>query len=159
MDRDWETQKERDINNTIAQALKVFLNASYGVIGAETFSLYFLPTAEAVTAVGRDIISKTIETAKSVSLPVLYGDTDSVFVHKPTPDQINNLIDFCKDHYSIDLEIDKEYKYLVLSDRKKNYFGVKKDGSLDIKGLSGKKSNTPPPIVTGKQIFILFIDL
>jgi DNA polymerase, archaea type len=59
-----QTQKERDINNTIAQALKVFLNASYGVIGAETFSLYFLPTAEAVTAVGRDIISKTIETAK-----------------------------------------------------------------------------------------------
>ena len=139
-----QTQKERDINNTIAQALKVFLNASYGVIGAETFSLYFLPTAEAVTAVGRDIISKTIETAKTISLPVLYGDTDSVFVHKPTQNQIDYLIDFCKNHYSIDLEIDKEYKYLVLSDRKKNYFGVKKDGSLDIKGLSGKKSNTPP---------------
>ena len=139
-----QTQKERDINNTIAQALKVFLNASYGVIGAETFSLYFLPTAEAVTAVGRDIISKTIEIAKNKSLPVLYGDTDSVFVHKPTKDQIDYLINFCKEKYSIDLEIDKEYKYLVLSDRKKNYFGVKKDGSLDIKGLSGKKSNTPP---------------
>ena len=139
-----QTQKERDINNTIAQALKVFLNASYGVIGAETFSLYFLPTAEAVTAVGRDIISKTIEIAKNKSLPVLYGDTDSVFVHKPTKEQIDYLINFCKEKYSIDLEIDKEYKYLVLSDRKKNYFGVKKDGSLDIKGLSGKKSNTPP---------------
>ncbi len=139
-----KTKKDRDINNTIAQALKVFLNASYGVIGAETFSLYFLPSAEAVTAVGRNIISKTIETAKSKSLPVLYGDTDSVFVHNPTKEQVDYLIDFCKKHYSIDLEIDKEYKYLVLSDRKKNYFGVKKDGNLDIKGLSGKKSNTPP---------------
>ena len=139
-----KTEKDRDINNTIAQALKVFLNASYGVIGAETFSLYFLPSAEAVTAVGRNIISKTIETAKSKSLPVLYGDTDSVFVHNPTKEQVDYLIDFCKKHYSIDLEIDKEYKYLVLSDRKKNYFGVKKDGNLDIKGLSGKKSNTPP---------------
>ena len=139
-----KTEKDRDINTTIAQALKVFLNASYGVIGAETFSLYFLPSAEAVTAVGRNIISKTIETAKSKSLPVLYGDTDSVFVHNPTKEQVDYLIDFCKKHYSIDLEIDKEYKYLVLSDRKKNYFGVKKDGNLDIKGLSGKKSNTPP---------------
>ena len=139
-----KTNKERDINNTIAQALKVFLNASYGVIGAETFSLYFLASAEAVTAIGRNIISKTIETAKSKSLPVLYGDTDSVFVHNPTKEQVDYLIDFCKKHYSIDLEIDKEYKYLVLSDRKKNYFGVKKDGNLDIKGLSGKKSNTPP---------------
>jgi len=139
-----KTEKDRDINNTIAQALKVFLNASYGVIGAETFSLYFLASAEAVTAVGRNIISKTIETAKSKSLPVLYGDIDSVFVHDPTQEQVDYLINFCKKHYSIDLEVDKEYKYLVLSDRKKNYFGVKKDGKLDIKGLSGKKSNTPP---------------
>ena len=139
-----KTEKDRDINNTIAQALKVFLNASYGVIGAETFSLYFLASAEAVTAIGRNIISKTIETAKSKSLPVLYGDTDSVFVHNPTQEQVDYLINFCKKHYSIDLEVDKEYKYLVLSDRKKNYFGVKKDGKLDIKGLSGKKSNTPP---------------
>jgi len=139
-----KTEKDRDINNTIAQALKVFLNASYGVIGAETFSLYFLASAEAVTAVGRNIISKTIETAKSKSLPVLYGDTDSVFVHDPTQEQVDYLINFCKKNYSIDLEVDKEYKYLVLSDRKKNYFGVKKDGKLDIKGLSGKKSNTPP---------------
>lgn len=139
-----ETEEIRDINNTIGQALKVFLNASYGVIGAETFSLYFLPTAEAVTAVGRDIISKTIETAKSINLPVLYGDTDSVFVHKPTVEQTSKLVNFCRKHYAIDLEVDKEYKYLVLSGRKKNYFGVKKDNTLDIKGLSGKKSNTPP---------------
>ena len=139
-----KTEKDRDINNTIAQALKVFLNASYGVIGAETFSLYFLASAEAVTAIGRNIISKPIEPAKSKSLPVLYGDTDSVLVHNPTQEQIDYLINFSKKHYSIDLEVDKEYKYLVLSDRKKNYFGVKKDGKLDIKGLSGKKSNTPP---------------
>ncbi len=46
-----ETQKIRDINDCITQALKVYLNASYGVIGAEIFPLYFLPTAEAVTAI------------------------------------------------------------------------------------------------------------
>lgn len=138
------SQEERDINDTIAQALKVFLNASYGVIGAETFSLYFLPTAEAVTAIGRNIISKVVETSKTIDLNVLYGDTDSVFVHKPTPEQIKYLIDLCHNDYAIDLEIDKEYKYLLLSDRKKNYFGMKKDGKMDIKGLTGKKSNTPP---------------
>ena len=86
-----KTKRDRDINTTIAQALKVFLNASYGVIGAETFSLYFLPTAEAVTAIGRNIIMETIKVANSESLPVLYGDTDSVFVHKPTQKQIDTL--------------------------------------------------------------------
>ena len=145
-----KTQEERDINHVIAQALKVYLNASYGVIGSDVFPLYFLPTAEAVTAVGRDIISKTIKTAESKSLPVLYGDTDSIFVYQPTKEQIDYLIDFCRQEYSIDLEVDKEYKYLVLSDRKKNYFGVKKDNTLDIKGLAGKKSNTPPYL---KELF------
>ena len=139
-----ETQEIRDINDCIAQALKVYLNASYGVMGANTFGLYFLPSAESITAVGRDIISKTIEAAESKSLPVLYGDTDSIFVYQPTKEQIDYLIEFCSKHYSIDLEVDKEYKYLVLSDRKKNYFGMKTDNTLDIKGLSGKKSNTPP---------------
>lgn len=150
-----ETQQIKDINDTIAQALKVFLNASYGVIGFDKFPLYFLPTAEAVTAVGRDIISQTIKAAKSKSLPVLYGDTDSIFVHKPTQEQIDYLIEFCREHYKIDLEVDKEYRYLVLSERKKNYFGVKKDGSLDIKGLSGKKSNTPPYL---RELFHRILD-
>lgn len=138
-----KTQQERDINDLIAQALKVYLNASYGVMGADTFDLYFLPSAESITAVGRDIILKIIEIAKENGVVVLYGDTDSVFTYKPTKEQIDLLIEYCSKNYSIDLEVDKEYKYLVLSDRKKNYFGIKKDNSLDIKGLTGKKSNTP----------------
>lgn len=139
-----KTQKEKDIYDTIAQALKVFLNASYGVIGFEDFPLYYLPVAESITAVGRDIIEHTRDHSKELEMHPIYGDTDSVFFKKPTPDQIELLIKYTKDNYAIDLEVDKEYIYIVLSDRKKNYFGVKTNGDLDIKGLSGKKSNTPP---------------
>jgi len=138
-----KTQQEKDINDMIAQALKVYLNASYGVIGFEGFPLYFLPTAEVVTAIGRDIILQMVKTVESKDLKVLYGDTDSIMIHKPSAENIEYLIDFSNKHYAIDLEVDKVYRYLVLSDRKKNYFGVKKDGKLDIKGLVGKKSNTP----------------
>jgi DNA polymerase I len=42
------------------------------------------------------------------------------------------------------LEVDKEYRYVVFSDLKKNYLGVKPDGTVDVKGLTGKKSHTPP---------------
>lgn len=143
-----KTEEERNINDMIAQALKVYLNASYGVIGFENFPLYFLPTAEVVTAIGRDIILQMVKTVKSKDLSVLYGDTDSIMIHKPSPEDVEYLIDFSRKHYAIDLEVDKEYRYLVLSDRKKNYFGVKKDGKLDIKGLVGKKSNTPPYLKT-----------
>jgi DNA polymerase I len=135
-----ETQDQYD---AITQALKVFLNASYGVMGAEIFPLYFLPSAEAVTAIGRNIISGTVKNCETEGIKVLYGDTDSMFVKKPTKEQIDVVIKKAKEQYSVDLEIDKEYKYVVLSDRKKNYFGIFTDGTVDVKGLTGKKSHTP----------------
>ena len=44
------------------------------------------------------------------------------------------------------MEIDKRYRYVVFSDLKKNYLGVLEDGTVDVKGLTGKKSHTPPMI-------------
>ncbi|MDE1840119.1 MAG: DNA mismatch repair protein MutH, partial [Thaumarchaeota archaeon] len=129
---------------TISEALKVFLNASYGVIGFSSFPLYFLPTAEAVTAYGREIISQTVKTAREMGLNIIAGDTDSLFAKTPTAEQIKEIISLTNKKYHIDLEQDKEYRYVVFSNRKKNYFGIKTDGTADIKGLSGKKSNTPP---------------
>jgi DNA polymerase I len=41
------TDEERQLFTVSSQALKVILNASYGVMGAEIFPLYFLPAAEA----------------------------------------------------------------------------------------------------------------
>lgn len=137
-------EKDKNRYEVISEALKIFLNASYGVIGAEIFSLYYLPTAEAVTAYGREIIMDTVNKAKNIGVEVLYGDTDSIFTHKPTTEQITTLIDYARNKFNIDLEKDKEYRYIILSNLKKNYFGIKKDGSADIKGLTGKKSNTPP---------------
>lgn len=127
----------------ITGAMKVFLNASYGVMGADKFPLYFLPAAEATTAYGRHIINGTIEDAKSLDIDVLYGDTDSVFLRNIDEEQVNQMIKSSKDRDGVDLEVDKVYRYIALSGRKKNYFGVLDDGSVDIKGLMGKKSNTP----------------
>ncbi len=69
------TSKERQRYTVIAQALKVILNASYGVMGAEIFPLYFLPAAEATTAVGRHTIEETIKICKEKGIDVLYGDS------------------------------------------------------------------------------------
>ena len=145
--------EERAQYTVIAQALKVILNASYGVMGADIFPLYFLPAAEATTAIGRHTIQETAKMCKEHNITVLYGDTDSLFLKDPTTEQIRRVIDTAKRIHSVDLEVDKEYRYCVLSNRKKNYFGVTKSGNVDIKGLTGKKSHTP--------IFIkeLFIDI
>lgn len=137
------TDDQKQQYTVVSQALKVILNASYGVMGAEIFPLYFLPVAEATTAIGRHTILETIKKCEAAGIEVLYGDTDSLFLKKPTPEQIKTVIEQAKKDHGVDLEIDKTYRYCVLSNRKKNYLGVTKSGKVDVKGLTGKKSHTP----------------
>ena len=154
--KDTLTVEEKQLFTVVSQALKVILNASYGVMGAEIFPLYFLPAAEATTATGRHIILDTINKCKESGIDVLYGDTDSLFVKKPTPKQIEDIIVKAKMDHNVELEIEKEYRYVVLSGRKKNYLGVTKNGKVDVKGLTGKKSHTPPFI---KTLFYELLDI
>lgn len=125
------------------QSIKVIMNASYGVFGSEKFMFYCPPLAEEVTAIARHIISKTIEQAQSLGMKVLYGDTDSIFVKKPPKEKLEELINWTQEKFGIEFEVDKIYKYVCLSGRKKNYLGVTEDGDVDVKGLTGKKKHTP----------------
>ncbi len=129
--------------SVVEKALKVFVNASYGVTGAQHFELFCMPAAESVTAYGRDAIVRTKAKAESMGIRVLYGDTDSVFLDNPSKEQQEELVSWSSSDLGIDLEVEKTYKYVALSDRKKNYIGVYKDGKVEVKGLSGKKRNTP----------------
>ena len=150
------TEEQRQQYTVVSQALKVILNASYGVMGAEIFPLYFLPAAEATTAIGRHTILETIKKCEAAGIEVLYGDTDSLFIKNPTDAQIQQVIEDAKKDHGVDLEIDKTYRYCVLSNRKKNYLGVTKEGKVDVKGLTGKKSHTPPFI---KKLFFELLDI
>ena len=150
------SEEERQLYLVVTQALKVILNASYGVMGAEIFPLYYLPAAESTTGIGRHIILDTIEKCKESGINVLYGDTDSIFVKNLSKEQITMLINRAKNDHSVELEVDKEFRYVVLSNRKKNYLGVTKDGKADVKGLTGKKSHTPKFI---KTLFYELLDI
>ncbi len=150
------SEEQRQQYTVVSQALKVILNASYGVMGAEIFPLYFLPAAEATTAIGRYTILETIKRCEESGIEVLYGDTDSLFIKNPTQEQIQTVIEWAKKEHKIELEVDKEYRYVVLSGRKKNYLGVTKEGKVDVKGLTGKKSHTPPFI---KTLFCEILDV
>lgn len=138
------THEERQLYGVISQAIKVILNATYGVMGAEIFPLYCLPVADATAAIGRATIARTIEKCKQIGIEVIYGDTDSLFLKNPSNKRIDEIADWARNILGVDLEIDKQYRYVVFSDLKKNYLGVLADGTVDVKGLTGKKSHTPP---------------
>jgi DNA polymerase I len=151
----WYKNKAKDKNlpqdlrswyNVIPSALKVILNASYGVFGSPAFSLYCPPVAEATAAYGRHVITKTIEKARSLGVDVLYGDTDSLFLLNPSPEQIETMSEWSKTSMGMELEVEKYYRYAVFSSRKKNYLGILKGGGVDVKGMTGKKRHIPPYI-------------
>jgi DNA polymerase I len=129
--------------NITQGALKVILNASYGVFGAETFDLYCPPVAEATAAIGRHSITQILNKAEQLSIQVLYGDTDSLFLKNPSKQQTEELAQWTEHELKMSLDVDKVYRYAVFSSRKKNYLGVFEDGTVDVKGLTGKKKHIP----------------
>jgi len=129
--------------NITQGALKVILNASYGVFGAESFDLYCPPVAEATAAIGRHSITKILNKAEQLGIQVLYGDTDSLFLKNPSKQQTDELTHWTEHELKMGLDVDKVYRYAVFSSRKKNYLGVLEDGTVDVKGLTGKKRHVP----------------
>ena len=137
------SKEDKELYKVVSQGLKVILNASYGVLGFESFPLYCLPAAEAVASLGRYSITKTIDKCNELGIGVVYSDTDSLFLEAPSQDQINLVSKWTQQELGIELDVDKVYRYVAMSERKKNYFGVLSDGTVDLKGLTGKKSQTP----------------
>ncbi|OLS27826.1 MAG: DNA polymerase 1 [Candidatus Heimdallarchaeota archaeon LC_2] len=137
-------EKERRINQVIQSSLKVLINAGYGVFGSTTFDFYCPPVAESTTAYARDAIRKTQDYSENtLGVPVLYGDTDSVFLYQITDEQTERLIAWGIEHIGVELGTDYIFRYVIFSDRKKNYVGVTTNNKTIVKGLMGKKKNTP----------------
>lgn len=146
----WYKQKAKEKENPLKkwysvseQSIKVICNAAYGVFGNEEFVLYCPPMPEYVTGIGRWIITQTIQHGQELGLNVIYGDTDSIFIKDPSQEVLEELLKWAKEKFDIDFELDKSYRYICLSNRKKNYLGVLEDGTVDVKGLTGKKKHTP----------------
>ncbi len=157
----WYKKKSKDKNLTpaekswykvIEQTIKVFMNASYGVFASKQqgkegstggFAFHCPSASEEIAGIGRSIIQATAKKALELGIEVIYGDTDSLMLKENDLTKIKALQDWAFSTYKIDLELDKEYRVACFSGRKKNYLGIKTDGELDIKGLTGKKSHTP----------------
>lgn len=64
-----------------SQAIKILMNSFYGVLGSGGCPLYDTRLASSITLRGHDIMQRTAEWIESKGYSVIYGDTDSTFVH------------------------------------------------------------------------------
>ncbi|QYG02932.1 MULTISPECIES: DNA polymerase II [Massilia] len=71
---------KREHNAPLSQALKIIMNAFYGVLGTTGCRFFDPRLASSITMRGHDIMHRTRELIEEQGYQVIYGDTDSTFV-------------------------------------------------------------------------------
>ncbi|WP_118182848.1 DNA polymerase II [Paraburkholderia phosphatilytica] len=78
----WEGREaaKREQNKPLSQALKIIMNAFYGVLGSTGCRFFDPRLASSITMRGHEIMHRTRERIEAAGYEVIYGDTDSTFV-------------------------------------------------------------------------------
>ena len=71
---------KREHNQPLSQALKIIMNAMYGVLGSFGCRFFDPRLASSITMRGHDIMHRTRALIEQQGYTVIYGDTDSTFV-------------------------------------------------------------------------------
>lgn len=165
---------KREGNQPLSQALKIIMNAFYGVLGSSGCRFFDPRLASSITLRGHEIMRRTRELIEEQGYQVIYGDTDSIFVwlkHAHTEEQaaeishalVSRVNAWWNRHLrqefglesALELEFDTHYRRFLMptirgSDEgsKKRYAGliVKPDGSEEavFKGLESVRTDWTP---------------
>ena len=73
-------QAKKQHNPPLSQALKIIMNAFYGVLGTSACRFFDPRLASSITLRGHEIMQQTRRLIEEEGFDVIYGDTDSTFV-------------------------------------------------------------------------------
>lgn len=82
VERVWQGREaaKREGNAPLSQALKIIMNAFYGVLGSSGCRFFDTRLASSITLRGHEVMRRTRELIEAEGHAVIYGDTDSTFV-------------------------------------------------------------------------------
>lgn len=174
--RIWDGREaaKREQNKPMSQALKIIMNAFYGVLGSSGCRFFDPRLASSITLRGHEIMHRTRQLIEEKGYQVIYGDTDSTFVwlkHAHTEEQaaqigralVSHVNQWFAQHLrqefgldsALELQFETHYRRFLMptirgSDEgsKKRYAGLvrKPDGSEAVvyKGLETVRTDWTP---------------
>ena len=172
----WEGREaaRREQNKPLSQALKIIMNAFYGVLGSTGCRFFDPRLASSITMRGHEIMRKTRELIEAEGYEVIYGDTDSMFVwlrHAHSEDEaaqigralVTHITQWWQQHVkarfglesALELQFERHYRRFFMptvrgaeEGSKKRYAGltVLPDGSENViyKGLETVRTDWTP---------------
>lgn len=168
----WQAREKAKLesNSVLSHAIKIIMNSFYGVLGSFGCRFFDARLAHSITGRGQQLLQQSCEYIESRGWTVIYGDTDSVFVHlqgvpaercaesgRALAAELNNWWkQRLKREYGVDSALEMEFethfrRFLMPTVRgtdigsKKRYAGIVDDGeggqSLMFKGLEAVRSD------------------
>jgi DNA polymerase elongation subunit (family B) len=133
-------------------ALKILANASYGYYAYAGSRWYSRVCAQSITAWGRFYIRKVISMAERLKYPVIYGDTDSLFLRVKTKKSAREFLERANKGLPGVMELDLEGIYsvgmFVLAKSgmaaKKRYALLDETGRMTIRGFEKVRRDWSP---------------
>ena len=143
--------EEHDYLNGLQAAVKVVMNTFYGVFASDFYRFTDKSIGSSITSFARFYITGIIKQLEADGYPVIYGDTDSVFVLSPYHD-VEGAVKFGKeqaDRFSKDgktLEFEKLMEPMFSHGMKKRYVGriiwPEKQDELLVRGYEIRRSDS-----------------
>ncbi len=163
-------QAKQEQNAPLSQAIKIIMNSFYGVLGSHLCRFFDPRLASSITMRGHEILQQTGKFIERAGYQVIYGDTDSVFVHAKDvsePKELGTTLakalnqwwtDEIQTHFGIqshlEIEFETHYSQFVMptirgteKGSKKRYAGwieTEQGGKLVFKGLEAVRSDWTP---------------
>jgi DNA polymerase I len=139
----------KEFYDGLQAAIKVLMNAFYGVLASSFYRFNDPKVGASVTAFARERIKGIIGELEAESVKVVYADTDSVFFQSPVAGT-SGALEFAKgtaERFSkgrISMEVDKIYRTLFSHGRKKRYAGKvawPTEGEIVVRGYEVRRTD------------------
>ena len=146
-----EDPAEHSYLDGLQAAVKIVMNTFYGVFASDFYRFTDKSIGASITAFARKNITGIIDSLEKEGHPVIYGDTDSVFILSPKHD-LEGAVDFGKtqsERFSkngMTLEFEKLMEPLFSHGMKKRYVGrivwPEKHDDLLVRGYEIRRSDS-----------------